>query len=182
MEQAWYCCSRPGVEQAWCAAGLVWSRPVIGTSGQGARAQSTQATSLRRQEGQEMIVKGKQPKAQRLHHIQSLRKSNIFKILQLILNHRSSYNKPILQCTDNIVFCMLTRARCTQSQSVGQFISPWHLQGMQCLMQGWPSENNSRQFLQSSCQQTMKRPAHLSVMQGNAWDSPSHQVNDFTYQ
>ena len=67
-----------------------------------------------------------------------------------------------------------------QSPSVGEFINPWQLQGMQQSMQGGPSLYHSRQFVQSPNSQMMHRQALMSEIQGSAGDSP--QINYFTHR
>jgi hypothetical protein len=67
-----------------------------------------------------------------------------------------------------------------QSPSVGEFINPWQLQGMQQSMQGGPSLYHSRQFVQSPNSQMMHRQALMSEIQGSVGDSP--QIHYFTHR
>jgi hypothetical protein len=67
-----------------------------------------------------------------------------------------------------------------QSSSVGEFINPWQLQGVQRSMHGGPSLYHSRQFVQSPNSQMMHRQALVSEVQGSAGDNP--QINYFTHR
>jgi hypothetical protein len=120
----------------------------------------------------------RQGQANQVSHNQRLRKSSFCKVLQSILNCRNRCNKYILKCRE--YWDPNAFHHSMQSPSVGEFINPWQLQGMQQSMQGGvpggPSLYHSRQFVQSPNLQMMHRQALMSEIQDSAGDSPQMNI------